>query len=62
MFDIKENDEKYSMPIMLNCKFDFKVKYIWLKDVFTEMTCKKSLISNIIHGVEDIQNYLTTVL
>ena len=32
------------------CKMDFKVKYIWEKDVFNEMTCKKSLISNIIYG------------
>ena len=32
------------------CKIDFKLKYIWEKDVFNEMPCKKSLISNIIYG------------
>jgi len=32
------------------CKIDFKVRYIWEKDVCNEMTCKKSLISNIIYG------------
>ena len=32
-------------------KIEFKVKkYIWLKDFFTEINCKKSLIFNIVNG------------
>ena len=37
---------------LYSCKIDFNVKYIWGKDVFNEITCKKVfIISNIKYGI-----------
>jgi len=41
---------KYIVCQLYYCKIDFKVKYFWEKDVFNEMTCKTSLISNLMYG------------
>ena len=49
LFDIKRKMKNIVCQLYY-CKIDNKVKYIWEKDVFNEMTCKKSLISNMIYG------------
>jgi len=38
----------HSSHIIVN--IDFKVKYIWVKDVLKELTCKKSLNHNTVFG------------
>jgi len=63
LFDTKENNKNIVWQSYFS-KIDFKVKFIRVKFVFSEISCKKSLISNAVyHYMEEvIQNYSPTVI
>ena len=49
LFEPQENNIKFFMAAIFS-KIDFKVKYIWVKDLFNEINCIHYLISNTVFG------------